>query len=243
MKVSIVIPTHNQERFISKAIDSALNQTYKNLKILVVDDGSTDNTSGILKSYNNKITVVTKKNGGTSDAWNYVLSLIETDYVIGLDSDDEFVPTTVEKTMECALRNPEASLIYSDFVFIDSDGKEIHIVKNPECQNPLDAIAKLLRLHDRLGQPKNFLPFGHVRLYKCEALLGIGGYDTRYLYAEDFDLVLRLAESGCRFQRVPEILYRYRWHETNKGVVDRSGQIEDVKLSVKLFTQRNENKL
>ncbi len=238
MRITVVIPVYNQERFLRQAIDSVIAQTYKNIQILVVDDGSTDQTPEILKSYGDKITVVTKENGGTSDAWNCILPMISTDYVMGLDSDDEYVPNTVEKAVECAKLHPEASVIYSDFVFIDADGNETKKVQNPECESSQDAVEKLIHLHDRLGQPNNFLPFGHVRLYKRNALLGIGGYDTLYRYAEDFDLVLRLAEAGYQFQRVPGVLYRYRWHTTNKGVVDRPGQKEDVKLSVKLFKER-----
>jgi glycosyltransferase involved in cell wall biosynthesis len=240
MKVTVVIPVCDGSRFLRNAIDSVLIQDYlDDIQIIVVDDGSTDETSDILHSYGDQITVFTKENGGTSDAWNYVLPNIETEYVFGLDADDEFVTKTVSQAMQCLSEKPEADLVYSNFVFIDTQGQEKKVVQNPDCASPEDAIQQLIGLHDRLGQVNNFLPFGHVRLYKVASLLKINGYDTRYKYAEDFDLVLRLAEAGFVFQRVNSVLYRYRWHTTNKGIINRFQQKEDVKLSVKLFDERN----
>ncbi|MEQ9232722.1 glycosyltransferase [Coleofasciculus sp. E2-BRE-01] len=244
MKVTVVIPVYNGSKFLQNAIDSVVKQSYSDdIYIIVVNDGSTDNTAGILRSYENQITVFTKENGGTSDAWNYVLPLIETEYVFGLDADDEFIPETVSRVMQCLSENPESDLIYSDFVFIDAQGQEQKIVQNPDCTSPQDAIQRLIKLYDRLGQANNFLPFGHVRLYKIASLLKINGYDTRYKYAEDFDLVLRLAEAGFIFQRVNGVLYRYRWHTTNKGITNRLQQKEEVRFSVKLFSQRNKESI
>lgn len=240
MKATVVIPVYNGSKFLKNAIDSVLVQDYDHdIQIIVVDDGSTDDTPNILHSYGNKIKVFTKKNGGTSDAWNCVLPHIKTEYVFGLDADDEFVTKTVSRAMQCLAEKPEADLVYSDFVFIDAQGQELKVVQNPDCSGPEDAIQQLIRVHDRLGQINNFLPFGHVRLYRVASLLKISGYDTRYKYAEDFDLVLRLAEAGFIFQRVNNVLYRYRWHTTNKGVINRFQQKEDVKLSCKLFNARN----
>ncbi len=233
--VTIVIPVFNQEKYVERAIESALDQICEAREILVIDDGSTDGTASLIEAYKPFITVVRQENAGTSAAWNLAIKLAKTNYLIGLDSDDEFLPTTVQKTMQLALDNPDADVIYSDYEFIDGDGERFKVVKNPE---PFDPVGQLISLHDRLGQPDNFLPFGHVRLYRKEALLKIGGYDETYINAEDYELVLRLAEHRMKFMHVPEVLYRYRWHTSNKGVVARAGQKNEVKRSVAEYKER-----
>lgn len=234
--VTIVIPVFNQERFIANAVESALRQDYARCSVLVVDDGSTDRTPDILRQYQDRITVVHQNNAGTSVAWNTAINCIQDEFVIGLDSDDEFFPHTVSRTVFALQNNPHADLVYSDYEFIDASGMTTKVMQNPD---PYDPVRQLATLHDRLGQKNNFLPFGHVRLYRKSKLLEIGGYDPQYLYAEDYDLTLRLAEQGATFVHVPEVLYRYRWHQSNKGVVTRKGQVQDVRKSFSNFLTRN----
>jgi len=236
MKVTIIIPVFNQEVYLTSAIESALRQTYKDCSVLVIDDGSTDSTPSILDGFGDRIRVIRQENAGTSAAWNTALEAIDDDIVVGLDSDDEFVPSTVEQALLKLSGNSDADVIYSDYEFIDGSGNATKTVRNPD---PGDPTAQLARLHDRLGERDNFLPFGHVRLYRRQTLLDIGGYDPQYLYAEDYDLTLRLAEHGASFVRVPQVLYRYRWHESNKGVVTRDGQVQDVRRSFSQFLERN----
>lgn len=234
--VTIVLPVFNQERFVISAIESALRQTYPHCSVLIVDDGSTDGTPALLRRYADRATIIRQKNAGTSAAWNTAISSVESELLIGLDSDDEFFPETVAETMAAWEAHPDADIVYSDYEFIDAAGNRTKIVQNPD---PIDPVGQLVSLHDRLGQPDNFLPFGHVRLYRRKMLLEIGGYDPQYLHAEDYDLALRLAERRAKFVRVPKVLYRYRWHQSNKGVTARQGQILDVRNSLKAFLDRN----
>jgi glycosyltransferase involved in cell wall biosynthesis len=236
--VTIVIPVFNQERFIANAVESALRQTYAQCSVMVVDDGSTDKTPDILRKYQDRITILRQDNAGTSAAWNAAIKCIQSEFVIGLDSDDEFFPHTVAQAVFALQSCPHADLVYSDYEFIDASGMTTKVVQNPD---PYDPVKQLAILHDRLGQKDNFLPFGHVRLYRKSKLLEIGGYDSQYLYAEDYDLTLRLAEQEATFVHVPEVLYRYRWHQSNKGVVMRDGQVQDVRKSFECFLERNPN--
>jgi len=240
MKVSIVIPVFNQEKYIRNAIDSCLKQTYTDIEIIIINDGSTDSTIEILNDYKNKIIVLNQENGGTSSAWNNALRVIDTEYVIGLDSDDEFVPNTVQDIVDFAKKHSNYSVIYSDYSFIDYQGTITRTVHNPDTDTCEDAISKLILLCDNLGKPNNFLPFGHARLYKTAALLEINGYDVNYRYAEDFDLMLRLAASGHSFARCPKILYHYRWHESNKGVISRGLQKGEVRKCIAQFRNQIE---
>ncbi len=95
-KVTIVIPVYNGEKYVKFAIDSAINQTYKNLEVLVVDDGSTDATEKIAKSYGDKIRYIKKKNGGVSSALNLAIKKMTGEYFSWLSHDDVYEPNKVE---------------------------------------------------------------------------------------------------------------------------------------------------
>lgn len=99
-KVTVVIPIYNVERFLKEAIDSAINQTYKNIEIILVDDGSTDNSGNICDEYvklDNRIKVIHKENGGLSTARNAALEVYTGKYIMFLDSDDFLELDAVEK--------------------------------------------------------------------------------------------------------------------------------------------------
>jgi glycosyltransferase involved in cell wall biosynthesis len=229
MECAIVIPVFNGERFVGTAVDSALRQT-ATIPILVVDDGSTDATRRVLDERADAITVLRQDNCGTSAAWNRALRACTATWLIGLDSDDELEPRAVETLLMHARRAPDADIVYSDYAFIDETGEVVRCVSNPPPDNP---VRQLLRLHDRLGQSDNFVPFGHARMYRRSALLAAGGYDESYRDAEDYELLLRLASAGATFHHVPEQLYRYRWHTTNKGVARRPQQVAEVIRAVR----------
>lgn len=114
-KVSIIIPMYNVEKYIEKCIESVINQTYKNLEIILVNDGSPDNCKGIAKHYSkfdNRIKVINKNNGGLSDARNAGLKIVTGDYVCFVDSDDYIELNTIE-----VLINSEGTLNPDVIVF------------------------------------------------------------------------------------------------------------------------------
>jgi glycosyltransferase involved in cell wall biosynthesis len=227
--VAIVIPVFNGAGYIAAAIDSALAQVGCTATIAVIDDGSTDDTARILKRYGERIAVIRQSNAGTSAAWNTALKTLGHKYLLGLDADDELLPHSLATMMSAVRAEPSHDIWYSDYEFVDHEGNTSKVVCNPDPTNP---VSQLICLHDRLGEPDNFLPFGHVRLYNRERILEAGGFDVSYRYAEDYEIVLRLAVDGYSFFHVPEVLYRYRWHTTNKGVLTRNEQIADVRRAV-----------
>lgn len=206
MECAIVIPVYNGERYVAAALASAIEQTVA-VPIIVIDDGSTDGTGGLLDERTDQITVVRQANGGTSSAWNQAVGVCGATWLIGLDADDELAPTAVEVLLDQSRRTPDADVVYSDYSFIDAAGATVRQVHNPP---PDDPVGQLLRLHDQLGEPDNFVPFGHVRMYRRSSLLAAGGYDESYRDAEDYELLLRLARGGAAFRHVPAQLYRYR---------------------------------
>jgi glycosyltransferase involved in cell wall biosynthesis len=110
--VSVLINNYNYGRFLRDAIDSALNQTYRNLEVVVVDDGSTDNSREIIASFGDRVIPVLKENGGQASAFNAGVAVSNGTWICLLDSDDVWLPNKVEQVVEAARRYPETALIY-----------------------------------------------------------------------------------------------------------------------------------
>jgi len=234
LPVTIGIAVYNAESFIEESVTSAFKQTKQATEVIVVDDGSTDKTPEILKNLqakHNSLKVVRQSHNGTPGALNHLIGFCKTDYLLGLDADDVLEKNAVESLYGTATAYPEAAIVYSDYKFIDDRGDEIRSIRNPE---PSNLVERLLLLHQRISvdNEDNFLPYGHARLYRVDLIRKIGGYSVDILYADDYDLVLRVAERWP-FAHVPEFLYRYRWHTSNKSVAHRELQVEDVKESVR----------
>ena len=123
-KVSIIIPVYNGANYMREAIDSALNQTYKNIEVIVVNDGSNDNgeTSEIAKSYKDRIVYIEKENGGVSSAINLAIRQMTGDYFSWLSHDDIYYPEKIEHQMKEIKKYDDHTIIYSNFDFIDADG-------------------------------------------------------------------------------------------------------------------------
>jgi len=124
-KVSIVIPVYNGSIYLSEAIDSALMQTYKNIEVIVVNDGSTDGgkSDQIAKSYGDKIRYFIKENGGVSSALNVGVNEMTGEYFSWLSHDDVYFPEKIERQIDFIRSNPGTKLVTSNFVFIDEHGK------------------------------------------------------------------------------------------------------------------------
>lgn len=237
--VTIGIAAWNAASYVESAVTSALSQTVRPTEILVVDDGSDDDTAMLverLKAPGKGLTLLRQENLGTASALNRAMSACSTKQLIGLDADDVLLPHAVERFWECAMRHPDAAMIYSDHVVIDEFGTEL---AQRSSAPPEELLDRLRLLHDQLAldNTDNFLPAGHGRLYDVERILSMGGYASEFRYAEDFDLVVRVAEQW-ECVHLPEVLYKYRWHTTNKGIWGRQGQLDDVRESYRRHVWR-----
>ena len=130
-KVTIIIPVYNGSNYVKEAIDSALAQTYKNIEIIVVNDGSTDNgaTRDICKSYGDKITYYEKTNGGVSTALNLGIKKMTGDYFSWLSHDDLYYPDKVEKQMKEIEHHDKNTILYSNVDLIDLNGNRFDTIK------------------------------------------------------------------------------------------------------------------
>ena len=174
--VSIVIPVYNGTNYVAEAIESALNQTYKNIEIIVVNDGSKDKTENIAKSYGDKIRYYYKDNGGVASALNLGIKEAKGEYISWLSHDDIYYPNKIERQIE-ELKNidDKNTMIYSNSEFIDKKGKsltqtEFEYIENPKLLNfSIFPIMFGAILNSTLLIPKNSpISFFKVsRLYPC----------------------------------------------------------------------------
>lgn len=184
--VSVIIPTYNRANIVTDAIESVLNQTYKNIEIIVVDDGSIDNTKEILRHYENRIKYIYKLNAGASSARNAGVREAKGEYIAFLDSDDLWHPERLAEIRNYLENNQEYSAVITDVENIEgTTGKTIGYIlyeKNwPYSENVLPYVIKYL-----IGGFSNLT-------IKREAVLELGEFDEKLKTAEDIDYFLRIA--------------------------------------------------
>lgn len=200
--VTVVIPVYNGARFLRSAIDSALAQTWKDLEILVVDDGSTDETPAVIASYGARIRTIRKPNGGTSSALNAGIRAARGQWIAWLDCDNTWEPTKIERQMEAARLHPSAGLIYTDYLQVAEDGREIGRAGGP-C--PRSRGARILRLIRTMYINSN------ATLIRKSVFDEVGLYDETEPTAHDLEMFLRILDR-YEIVHLPEPLLRYRFH-------------------------------
>jgi glycosyltransferase involved in cell wall biosynthesis len=201
--VSVIIPTYNRGKMIRYAVNSIIRQTYKELQLIIVDDGSTDNTEEIIASYkDSRIQYFKKTNAGISSTMNYGISKAEGKYIARLDSDDISVSNRIEIQYNFVKKNPDYKLIGSFFYVLDNKENITKVrfpVKHKHIFNQLPRKCCIC-------QPSTF--------FSKELLLSVNGYNENKKKVEDWDLYLRLMDK-TKFYNIPEYLIYLRKHDNN----------------------------
>ena len=205
--ISVIIPTYNGARYIREAIDSVLAQTYTDYEIIVVDDGSTDDTAAILQSYGDRINPIHQPNQKLPTARNNGVAASKGKYIAFLDSDDQFLPDKLQIQARMLDENPDLGLVASGHEEIDEAGRSISIT-HPWIHFPNISLESILFYG--LAPPSAVL----IRRDWFEL---VGGFDPAFIYTEDMDFWYRLALSGCPMAWSPPTLIRYRIHPANKS--------------------------
>jgi glycosyltransferase involved in cell wall biosynthesis len=197
--VSIVIPVHNGEKYIKESIDSCLEQTYKNIEIIVVDDKSEDNTLNILKNYGNRITVIpVEKQNGLGNVINIGIRKSKGKYIARMDADDIMYPTRIEKQVEYLESHPNCVAVGGQIDIIDENG---NITGHREYAVEDKDIKKNLFL---------FQPFAHPAVtLRRSTLEEIGLYPENMWKVEDVKLFLILSTKG-EFHNLKDTVLKYR---------------------------------
>lgn len=205
--ISVIIPTYNRAKYLRQCIESALSQDYPNLEVIVVDNGSTDNTAEILTSFGNKIKCLKEEKRGASAARNKGLRAARGEFIALLDSDDFYLPGKMSLSVRKLLGDHSISLVYTDYFLVDSEGCRVRTVKKNHPGQ-----MEFLRTFLKEGL---FIPPSITLLHK-ECLEKSGYFDETLLNGhEDTEMWFRMLKAGYRFGHIPEPLTAYRWHPEN----------------------------
>ena len=234
--VTIVIRTYNRRSYLKEALQSALDQTYENLEVVVVDVGSTDDTPNLLRSFGNKIRHYRYHNRNHLAAMNFAVEKADGEYLLLLDDDDKLFSHTAEKTVAVVRDNPEISIITGRWRWVLDGENEVLLKETPpiDCKN---MFARLLN--------GNCVASCGV-LVKKQAILAAGGYDESLTSCIDWDMWLRLAHQGYRFYCLNEFLGIIRVHTRNvqqDWIKIVKGRVEIMEKMNRLFPGREERAL
>lgn len=215
-KISVVIPTRNRAQYLSQALDSVFAQTYPASEIIVVDDGSTDDTRLKLDTLirEDRIRYFLQSQRGVSAARNKGIEFTQCPFIAFLDSDDLFLPTKLEKQMRVFEINPHLGFVHCSFSKFNDQGKDLGI---------RDTSRFAGKIYPGILHEWSVLMAMPCLLVRTEVIREIGGFDEQMTWAEDLDLWRRIArryDVGV----VPEALVRVRVHATSTSF-DRSGGV------------------
>ena len=203
--VSVILPVYNGENYVRLAIQSVLDQTFKDLELIVVDDGSSDSTADIVYGFGDRVRYVRQENTGVAGAFNHGLRLAEGRYISWLSHDDIFIATKLEKQIQALSRVGSPAVCYTDIQMINGSGQVV-----AEHQLPQYEPGYALR-HIVTGGP--ICSACYSLTYDRTCIDTVGPYSERLRYAQDADMLSRLTQ---RFPlvHVPELLMQVREHET-----------------------------
>jgi len=206
--VSVVIPAYNAEAFIEATLASVLSQTYGNIEVLVVDDGSRDRTAEIVQAVANqdrRVSLLRSSNQGVAAARNLAIDNSRGEYIAPLDADDIWYPQKLDKQVNCFSRaGPDVGLVYAWSICIDESGQLTGSYIAPDVEG--EAFLSMVY--------SNFVGNASAPLIRRSCIEHVGGYDSQYREhdaqgGEDHDLYMRIAEH-YRFGVVREFLIGYR---------------------------------
>jgi len=201
--VSVIIPSHNRGWILKEAIDSVLLQDYKYFELIVIDDGSTDNTRNMLEAYAGQIKIITQKNKGVSAARNAGIASSAGDLIAFLDSDDLWLPKKLSRQVDFFISNSDALICQTEEIWI-RNGKRV----NPKIKHK--------KISGDIFEPSLFLCLvsPSAVMIKKSLLDSVGVFDEELFACEDYDLWLRIS-------------YKYRVDLINSSLVVKRGGHND----------------
>lgn len=219
--VSVIIPSYNGARFVERAILSASNQTYKNIEILLVNDGSTDETGRIadrMSRLDTRVRAIHKENGGLSSARNAGIRASSGEYLMFLDVDDLIIPEKVEIQVQALEADRSRELVYSQYEILFEDTGRIVQTDRGEAPIPF---RELLAYRNWFGVM--------VPLLRRKLVEAVGFFDESLKAGEDYDYWIRCSEF-TEFLYVPGVVASYVQHE---GQMHKdTGRMDDAQYSI-----------
>lgn len=204
-RISVVIPTFNCERFLRKAINSALAQTYRDFEIILVDDGSTDGTQALVAEFGTSVCYISQSNQGVSAARNLALSKASGEFIAYLDADDMWNPEKLALQVEFLDAHPNCGFVHSEVAVIDEQDNVLHARFNQETGRAVPQ-----------GQcTREILLRCHIQtltvVERRRAFDRVGGFDWRMPVAQDYLHWILVVLQGYEVGYIPHPLGQYRW--------------------------------
>ena len=218
--VSVIIPAFNASVYIESAVKSAIAQTYKNIEIIIIDDGSTDDTFKVAKNLSIKYSNVkayTQINGRQGKARNFGIKNSSGEFIAFLDADDEWLQDKIEIQLKHLFKQ-DADLVFSDgYLFVTDSNKALaEIFKTTNQATEIGSLKGIIYGKNgvKLLHLKNRIPTSSV-LCKKSAIENVGFFDTQFLLHEDYMLWLKLTINGYKLVGIEEKLFLYRFHSNS----------------------------
>ena len=204
-RVSIIVPTFNLARYIGRALESVFAQTYVDYEVIVVDDGSTDDTLEVLAQFAGKLQYHHQTNKGVGAARNEGLIRAHGELIAYLDADDMWYPKKLERQVDFLDTHKQCGIVHSDVAVIDEEDRIIYSRFNQQTKREIPQGQCLMTL----------LRYGHIQpltvLERRECVELIGGFDERLRGVEDYMRWVLMAIEGVEFGYIDEPLGLYRW--------------------------------
>jgi len=201
--VSIVIPAYNYADYLDEAMESVLNQDYPHIELIMLDDGSTDNTREVLEKYTGRFYWETQENMGEANTLNKGWRMSRGEILSRLSADDVMLQGAVSTSVKHLLANPDAVLTYCDYDLIDSSSRKVRRVNAPEFDYR-EMVAKFI------------CPPGPGAFFLADAFRAAGPWDSSLKLSPDYECWLRLGLQG-KFLRIPEVLAAFRVHDESQS--------------------------
>ena len=225
--VSIITPSYNQGKFIRETIESVLSQDYDNIEYIIVDGVSTDNSLDIIQEYEGKLTYISEKDNGQSDAINKGFKMAHGEIVAWLNSDDVYEPHCISRAVEEFKKNTKLGLVYGDGYILDEHSNKIKVF---EYTQEFD-YWKLVNFWDYIMQPATF--------FRKEMLQKIGYLDVSLHYCMDWDLWIKLA-AVSEVKYVPELFACSREYGDTKTSTGGDKRLEEIIGLLQKYSKKKE---
>jgi len=204
-KVSVILPTYNRDQYLGEAVKSVLCQSSQDFEIIVVDDGSTDDTRTVVAQFADRVRYVWQPNQGRCKARNVGIDLAMGQYIVFLDSDDVILPRKLEIQSQFLDEHPSVGVVFSDVWFCDSEGQDVGLLSQSQSGRQFtgDVRGELIQ--------GNFVTI-HAAMTRRSCVVEAGGFDEALPSQEDWDLWIRIAQNHG-FHYIDEPVARYRIHD------------------------------
>lgn len=234
-RVSVLIPVYNAERYLSSAIESVLCQSYRDLEIIAIDDGSTDLSASILKDFatrDPRVIVISQRNAGISAALNRGLTAATGSYVARMDADDLMSPERIAVQVAFLDENPDVGFCSSSINLIDENGVVFDTYRpEPVTRASLSQMIK----------SRETITYTHPTVtFRTAIGRSVGGYRSEFEPCEDMDFFSRFITSGHLGLVIPKLLLDYRVHSGSISGSKTARQIETTELVRMNFYRRLE---